>query len=144
MALSRRSPFGLLKDLERQLEDNLPSDEGGSNGSSLTSWSPKVDVYEESDNIVFELEAPGVDKDNIDISIEDNRLTVQGERSEENVDTDSREYYRSERFYGSFKRSFALPDAIDTENVSASHDNGVLRVTLPKVEQSRRKSIEIE
>lgn len=144
MALSRRSPFGLLKDLERQLEDSLRSENGGSGDTSITSWSPKVDVFEEGNDIVFEVEAPGVDKDDIDINIEDNRLTIQGERVSENEWEDSRDYYRSERFYGTFQRSFALPDAIDADSVQAEYDGGVLNITLPKSETSKRKSIEIQ
>jgi len=144
MAIRRRSPFGLLRDLERQLEESVRGENGDSSDSSLTSWSPKVDAYEEGNNLVFEVEAPGVSKDDIDISIEDNRLTIQGERTGEKEWDDTRDYYRSERFYGSFQRSFTLPDAIDTDNVRAEYDNGVLKITLPKVEQSSRQSIEIE
>jgi HSP20 family protein len=144
MALRRRSPFGLLRDLERQLEDRIRGQEDGDDQNSITSWSPKVDVYEEDSNIVFEVEAPGVDKDDIDISIEDNRLTIKGERREASESEEDRDYYRSERFYGTFQRSFTLPDKVDTEDVSARYDNGLLHVTLPKRTRSTSTTIEIE
>lgn len=144
MALARRSPFGLLRDLERQLDDAFKGDNGSSSEPSLSRWSPKVDVYEEGDNIVFEIEAAGVNKDDIDISIEDNRLVIRGERREERKTDEDRDYYRSERFFGTFQRSFALPDTIDADAVEASYDDGVLNVSLPKAEEARRKSIEIE
>jgi len=143
MALSRRSPFRLLRDLDRQLSDVLPEEDGESQ-TSITRWSPKVDIYEQGENIVFEVEAPGVEKDDIDISIEENRLVIQGERTEQKEWDDDRNYYRSERFYGNFQRSFALPEAIDAAEVTATYDDGVLKVTLPKVASSQSQSIQIQ
>lgn len=144
MALARRSPFGLLRDLEQQLDDAFSSGDGNSSETGLSRWSPKVDVFEENENIVFEIEAPGVNKDDIDISIEDNRLVIQGERREQREAGEERDYYRSERFFGTFQRSFTLPDTIDAESVEALYDDGVLTVSLPKAEQAQRKTIDIK
>jgi HSP20 family protein len=149
MAILRRGPFRQIRELERQLDDLVSGESGDRdrNGDStaLTSWSPRVDVYEEGDNLVFELDAPGLNKDDLDVSIEDNRLTVTGERREEkNVEDEDRNYFRSERVYGKFKRSFALPDSIDHEAISANYDNGVLKVTAPQTAESSTKSIQVE
>ncbi|MFB6355972.1 MAG: Hsp20/alpha crystallin family protein [bacterium] len=144
MTLARQRPVRLLKDLDRQLNQLFPWEDDDNTETAMTTWSPKVDVYEEDDNLVFELEAPGVDKDDIDVSIEDNRLTIKGERREEKeVGGDERDYYRSERFFGSFQRSFALPDKVDVEDIDARYDNGVLTVSLPKASEARKTTIEI-
>jgi len=147
MALMRRgTPFRGLRNLERQLEDMFPwrSDEGEEE-AALSAWSPRVDIYEEGDNLIFECEAPGVNKDDIDVSVENNRLTITGERREEKtVEDEDRNYYRSEQRFGTFQRAFSLPDGVDTEAINASYDNGVLKVTVPEGAQPSRESIEIE
>ncbi|MFP4687304.1 MAG: Hsp20/alpha crystallin family protein [bacterium] len=140
--MRRRSPLGGLLDLQKRLEDIFPWDEEGE--TTLTTWRPRVDVYEEGDNIVFECEAPGVDKNDIDVSIEDNRLTISGNRHEEKtVEKEDRDYYRSERFFGEFQRTFTLPEGVDAEQVNANFDNGVLKVVLPKAPEAKKRSIEI-
>lgn len=146
MAILRRGPMRTLRQLERQLDDAFPGDgnERDEQSSALTKWSPRVDVYEEGDELVFELDAPGVNKDALDVSLEENRLTVSGERREEkNVEDDERNYFRSERVYGQFKRSFALPDAVDTERIEANFNEGVLTVRVPKLEDSPSRKVEI-
>lgn len=143
MTLARRSPFGLLRDLQQQLDDAFSDEAAPPPEDGLSRWSPKVDVFEENENIVFEIEAPGVNKDDLDISIEDNRLVIRGERREQREAGEDRDYYRSERFFGTFQRSFSLPDTIDAESVEASYDDGVLTVSLPKAAEAQRKSIEI-
>ena len=140
--LSRRSPLGNLMELENRLGDLFSWDEGDE--SALTVWRPRVDVYEEGDNIIFECEAAGVNKDDIDVSIENNRLTISGTRHEEKtIEKEDRDYYRSERVYGAFQRTFTLPEGVDAEQVNANFNNGVLMVTLPKAPEAKKKSIEI-
>ncbi len=140
--LRRRTPFGGLLDLEKKLEDLFAAGDGEE--SSLTAWRPRVDVFEEGNNIVFECEAPGINKEDIDVSIENNRLTISGERREEKtIEEDERNYYRSERLFGSFQRTFTLPEGVDAEQVNAHFKNGVLRVELPKAAEAKKKSIEI-
>lgn len=146
MAILRSSPFRQLRELERQLDDLMrDGDQDNKNNSqAITGWSPRVDVYEESDDLVFEVDAPGIHKDDLDVSIEDNRLTISGERREEkNVEEEDRNYFRSERVYGQFQRSFALPDAVDAEQVQASYDDGVLTVRAPRVEESTSQNVQI-
>lgn len=146
MAILRRSPFRQLRELERQLDDLIRNGDQDEQDQSqaITGWSPRVDVYEQNDELVFEVDAPGIHKDDLDVSIEDNRLTISGERREEkNVEDSDRNYFRSERVYGQFQRSFALPDAIDADQVAASYDDGVLTVRAPKVEDSTTQSVQI-
>lgn len=147
MAILRRGPMRTLRQLERQLDDVFSGDgseRDEQSSTALTKWSPRVDVYEEGDELVFELDAPGVNKNDLDVSLEENRLTVSGERREEkNVEDDERTYFRSERVYGQFKRSFALPDAVDTERIEANFSEGVLTVRVPKLEDSPSRKVEI-
>ena len=146
MAIRRRrgwSPLGNLLDLDKQLSQMFG--EGEESGTSMATWSPRVDVYESGDDLVFECEAPGVNKDDIDVSVENNRLTISGERREEKeAGGDDRDYYRTERLYGRFQRSFALPDGVDASDISAQYDEGVLKITLPQGAQTQRQSIDIE
>lgn len=148
MAILRRGPFRQLRKLERQLDDLFAGDtevEDQESSPSLTDWSPRVDVYEENDELVFEVDAPGINKDDLDVSINDNRLQISGERREErDVDEEARNYFRAERVYGSFKRSFALPDrAGDPDQINARYEDGVLTVRVPRMEESTSESIQI-
>ncbi|MFB6344675.1 MAG: Hsp20/alpha crystallin family protein [bacterium] len=146
MAILRRNPFRKLRDLERQLDDMFRKEESDdTNGSqAISGWSPRVDVYEEGNDLVFELDAPGLHKDDLDVSIEDNRLTIRGERREEkDVEDEDRNYYRSERIYGQFQRSFALPDKVEASEIDASYDDGVLTVRAPQTAESTSESIQI-
>ena len=94
---------------------------------SLGSWAPAVDIFEQDGNIVLKAELPGVDPKDVDVRVENNVLTLRGERKlESEVQKDS--YHRVERAYGSFSRSFTLPNAVDTEKIKADYRDGVLRV----------------
>ncbi len=143
--LSRRrggSPLGNLLDLDKRLSQMFGDDEE----TSVAAWSPNVDIYEKGDDLVFECEAPGVDRDDIEVRVENNRLVIKGERHEEKEAGDEeRDYYRVERLYGTFQRMFALPEGVKAEDISAEYNDGVLRVTLPKgARQSQQKTIEIK
>lgn len=143
MAILRRDPFENLRNLEKQLSQVFQNEENEDQPSNgLTSWRPRVDVYEENDELVFEVDASGIDKDDLDVSIEDNRLTIRGERKAEHEQS-NRDYYRSERVYGTFQRSFALPDSIAEEDVSASYDNGVLTISTPLSQTAEKRSVPI-
>lgn len=142
MALMRRSPTSLLEDFNRRMENLL----GEGNGTGeLSTWRPRTDVYQDGDELVFEVEAPGIARDDLDVSIEGNRLTLSGERREEkDVEEGDRNYYRSERFYGSFQRSYTLPGEVDPGDVEAQFDNGILTVRVPRPHGVGQHSIEIE
>src|SRR5690349_19133395 len=96
---------------------------------TTTSFAPAVDIYEDEHNIALKLEVPGIDEKDIDVRIENNTLTVHGERKFEKEEKEEN-YRRIERQYGSFTRTFTLPNTVDTESVSATYEKGVLKITL--------------
>ena len=106
-------------------------------------WTPPVDIVENENELILTADVPGVSMDDIDIKIEDGTLTLSGSRKFENEVKDGG-YHRIERAYGTFQRAFTLPDSIDTEKVGASFDNGVLKVTLPKKEIAKPRSIKVQ
>jgi HSP20 family protein len=106
-------------------------------------WHPKVDIFEEADQIVMKAELPGVEKDKIAIDVDGRVLTVKGERSSDNeVKEDN--YYRRERSYGRFERSFTLPDETDSEKIRADYKDGVLTLNIPKPASSQTKQITVQ
>ncbi|MDX9703844.1 MAG: Hsp20/alpha crystallin family protein [Candidatus Auribacterota bacterium] len=106
-------------------------------------FAPEVDITGNDDEITIKADLPGIDAKNVKIDVRDNVLTITGERKEEN-EKKEKNYYRSERFFGTFQRSFALPDGLDQEKVKASYKNGVLTVAIPKSEKVKPKQISIE
>ncbi len=107
-----------------------------------TSW-PKVDIEESDAGYMIHADLPGLDKDAVKITIENGTLLIEGEKKAESRREKDR-YYHLERSYGKFSRSFALPDEVDSQKISASMKNGVLELTLPKSEQAKPKSIEVK
>lgn len=104
--------------------------------------SPKVDIFDDGGSFIVSAELPGVSKDDLDIDLRNNRLTIRGKKSVENrEETDG--YVRAERSHGSFERSFFLDDKVDAENIKAEHKDGVLRLTLPRKREEVSKKIEI-
>jgi HSP20 family protein len=106
------------------------------------SFVPPVDVYEDEHNLVLKLEVPGVNEENLDIQVENNTLTVKGEKVFEKEEKEEN-FHRIERRYGSFLRTFRLPNTVDTENVEAHYDKGVLKVTLAKKAEAKPKQIKV-
>jgi HSP20 family protein len=105
-------------------------------------WSPAVDIYEKDGTIVLKAELPGIEPKDVDVRVENNILTLKGERRfEAEVQQDS--YQRVERAYGTFSRSFTLPTVVDTDNIKAEFKDGVLRMSLPKKEEAKPKQISI-
>lgn len=105
-------------------------------------WSPPVEVSEKEGVLDFQVELPGIDEKSIHINVEDGNLIFSGERSLEKVE--GSETLRCERWYGKFHRSFSLPEYADTENISAELKNGLLRVSIPKKEEAKRKIIDVK
>ncbi len=105
-------------------------------------WSPALDVFEDSDHFHVSCELPGMKKEAIDITWHDGTLTVSGERKNEREAKEG-ESFRSERYFGRFQRSVTLPTSIDAEKVSASYEDGVLLIKLPKTEEAKPKQIQI-
>ena len=106
------------------------------------SWAPAVDIYEQEGNIVLKAELPGVDPKDVDVRVENNVLTLRGERKLES-DVKKEGYHRVERAYGTFSRSFTLPNVVDTEKIKAEYKDGVLQVTLPQREEAKPKQIQV-
>lgn len=111
-------------------------------GSYGTFWGPAVDIVEQDDAYIVEAELPGLTKNDVKISIEGNILTIRGEKRQEKK-SEERNYHRTERVYGSFTRSFTLPSSVKTDKIEAHYQNGVLTITLPKVEEAKPKAIEV-
>jgi HSP20 family protein len=116
--------------------------EGPEEALTTTSFAPPVDIYEDEHNITLKLEVPGIDEKDIDVRIDNNTLTVHGERK---VEKDEKEenFRRIERQYGSFTRSFALPSSVDTGQVNADYNQGVLKITLAKKAEAKPKQIKV-
>lgn len=105
-------------------------------------WAPSVDIFEDKDRLILEAELPGMKREDFEISVENNVITLSGERKFEKR-TEGDNYHRVERSYGSFNRSFTLPQTVTADGATAEFDNGVLRVSLPKREETKARKIEI-
>jgi HSP20 family protein len=105
-------------------------------------WSPAVDIYEKDGTIVLKAELPGIEPKDVDVRVENNILTLKGERRFE-AEVQQESYQRVERAYGAFSRSFTLPTVVDTDNIKAEFKDGVLRMSLPKKEEAKPKQISI-
>jgi HSP20 family protein len=116
--------------------------EGRDESLSTSSFAPAVDVYEDEHDVTLKIEVPGIDEKDIDVRIENNILTVHGERKLEKEEKEEN-YRRIERQYGSFTRTFNLPTTVDTESVSANYDKGVLKVKLAKKTEAKPKQIKV-
>ena len=104
---------------------------------------PLVDVFEEKDDIVVKAEVPGIDKDNIEVTLSDSTLTIKGEKKKQE-EVKEENYYRSERHYGSFVRAVELPKEVHADKVKASFKNGILEVRMPKTEEAKAKEIKVK
>jgi HSP20 family protein len=112
------------------------------NETVARAWSPRVDILENESSYQVTAELPGVKKDDVSITVENNLLTLKGERKFEK-DVNKEQYHRIERAYGTFARSFTLPNRVSQEQVQAKFDNGLLTITIPKAAEARPKKIEI-
>lgn len=106
-------------------------------------WSPAVDIYETENDLVFKADLPDVDLKDIDVRVENQTLTISGQRQFEKAES-SKGYHRIERSYGNFQRSFAVPNTFDTEKIAAAFKNGVLTVSLPKKEAAKPRQVKVE
>jgi HSP20 family protein len=145
MSIVRYDPFRDLRTLQEEVNRLFSTNMTrtfGDEGIARGAWAPSVDIYENKDQIVLEAELPGMKQEDFDLSIENNVITLRGERRfEKTEDTDN--YHRVERSYGSFTRSFTLPQTVSSEGAKAEYNNGVLRVTLPKREEAKARRIEV-
>jgi HSP20 family protein len=126
-----RRPFGrpFWSNMPKMMEDIEPA--------------PSVDIYEEGDNIILKSEMPGMSKEDIEVNLTDDTITLSGEKKKEEK-IEKKNYYRFERSFGSFKRSFALPSEVQSDNAKASFKNGVLEIKIPKSEAAKKKEKKIK
>jgi HSP20 family protein len=146
MAMERWGPFRELEEMERRMQDlfrrpfvssvwrRLPTVERG--------WTPPIEMFEKEDKFIVRAELPGMKKEEIDVSIVGDTLTIKGERKAE-TEVKEENYYCCERCYGSFLRSITLPTAIDIKKVEANYQNGVLELVLPKALEVKPQKIEV-
>jgi len=143
MAITRWDPFREVVALQNRMNSlfgnlNTESDSPLTTGSFV----PAVDVYEDEKKVVLKLEVPGIAEKDLDVRVENNTLTVKGERKFENEEKEEN-FHRIERRYGSFYRSFTLPSTVDTENVDAKYEAGVLKLELKKKPEAQPKQIKV-
>ncbi len=112
-------------------------------GDTLAGWIPAVDVTEDNETVRVMAELPGVKPENVKITMENNVLTIRGEKNQENR-TDAERVQRYERSYGVFERSFAVPTTVDADRITATYEHGVLTVSLPKAERAKPRAIEVK
>ena len=146
MQLVRWNPmndmFNFRRPLSRVFDDFFPQNTTTKDGSLTWGWNPVVDIYDNENSIVFKAELPGVSKKDIEIDIKDRVLTLKGERSADNeVNEDN--YYRRERTYGRFERSFTLPANVDSDKIKADYNDGVLKIEVPKPENQKPKQVTV-
>lgn len=135
--LMRRSPF--RTDFDRIFGELFMED----NGDSPTVWRPRVDISETESDFRVTADLPGVTKDEVNVNFEDDTLVISGERKQEST-TEETNYYRTERIYGRFSRSFTFPKGIEIDKISAKFDNGVLEVSVPKTAESKPRKISVK
>jgi HSP20 family protein len=138
-------PFQSLRRLNSFLDEAFTSwpIQREENGTLTASWTPAVDVFEDKDSVKIVAELPGVKPEDVKLSIENNVLTLRGEKKQVAEEKTER-VHRYERAYGFFERSFALPNTVDAERAEARYDTGLLTIQLPKVERARPREIEVK
>jgi HSP20 family protein len=146
MALIRWEPTRELHTIQQEMNrlfgTAFDAQGGAGNGTSPSRWIPAMDLVEQGDHFVLRADLPGVDENAVTVELEDNVLTISGERKSEH-ETRKDGYYRIERASGSFSRSLTLPEGIDPESIKASFEKGVLEVTVPKPEQRKPRRVAI-
>ncbi len=145
MAIIRWDPFRdliTLREKMNRLFEEAFTTRGEEKDLVASTWTPSVDIYETENALILSAEVPGIDEKDIEIKIEDSTLTLKGERKFEK-ETKEENYHRIERAYGSFYRSFTLPHYIDQDNIKAEHENGVLKITMPKKPELKPRKVKI-
>ncbi len=146
MAIIRWDPFRdlvtLRERMNRLFEDAVSTARSEEKDMISSTWAPAVDIYEDEKQLVLTAEIPGIEEKDVEIKIEDNTLSIHGERKLEK-ETREENYHRIERAYGSFYRSFTLPNHIDQDNIQAEHENGVLKISMPKKPELQPRKVKI-
>src|SRR5208282_4915465 len=142
MAITRWDPFREVVALQNRMNSLFRDLNDGESPMTTASFVPAVDVYEDEKKVVLKLEVPGIEEKDLDVSVENNTLTVKGERKFEEEEKEEN-FHCIERRYGSFYRAFTLPSTVDTESVTASYNAGVLKLELKKKPEAQPKQIKV-
>lgn len=138
-----RNVSSLQNEIDRVFDRFFPSRDRDEEGPSQEAvWRPRMDLIETDDSYRIHLDMPGMNRDELTISYQDNELVISGERANDRLSEDE-EYVRVERSFGHFRRAFTLPRTVDEEKISATYENGVLTITVPKTEKVKPRQIEI-
>jgi HSP20 family protein len=146
MALIRWEPAREINSLQSEMNrlfNTFFDTPTGANGGTLRRWVPAMDLVETDDHFVLRADLPGLSEEDVSIELEDNVLTVSGERKTENEERNEG-FYRVERAYGAFSRSLTLPEGVDPDAVEAAFDKGVLEVRIPKPEERKPRKVQIK
>jgi len=133
----------LQDEINRLFDDSITQTDGSDEDLSTCAWRPAVDVYETPDGVVLKAELPGISRENVSIELKGNVLTITGERPAENA-ADEKDYYRQERCFGSFHRSFTLRDVIDPEKIKAKFKDGILEIEIKRPEEEKPRHIKVD
>lgn len=145
LEFERWSPdfFGIQREVNRLFDTFFRGGLQADEAFGTSYWMPAVDIAENDNQYVVKVELPGVDKDDVKVTLESNILTIRGEKKEEKEEK-GKSIHRLERCYGSFQRSFALPSTVKSDKIDAAYKDGILMVTLPKTEETKTKQIEVK
>ncbi|HEY1897260.1 MAG TPA: Hsp20/alpha crystallin family protein [Terracidiphilus sp.] len=142
MTITRWDPFREVVALQNRVNNLFRDMNDGDSPLTAASFVPAVDIYEDSKKVVLKLEVPGINEKDLDIRVENNTLTVKGERKFEKEEKEEN-FHRIERRYGTFYRAFTLPSTVDTEHVQANYENGILKLELSKKPEAQPKQIKV-
>ena len=142
MAISRWDPFREVVALQNRVNSLFREMNDGDSPLTTASFVPAVDIYEDSNKVVLKLEVPGIEEKDLDIRVENNTLTVKGERKFEKEEKEEN-FHRIERRYGTFYRAFTLPSTVDAEHINANYNAGVLKLELSKKPEAQPKQIKV-
>lgn len=144
MPITRWDPFREVVSLQNRMNSLFRDLSGNENNDVLTaaSFVPAVDIYEDEHKVVLKLEVPGIKQEDLDVRVENNTLTVRGERKFDKEEKEEN-FHRIERRYGSFYRAFTLPTTVDTEHIEAGYDAGILQLSLQKKAEAKPKQIKV-
>ncbi len=144
--ISSLSPFSFIEDLQADLDsffgNSLISYSPSNQGTLTSNWLPSTDIHDLGNQLLVKTDLPGIDKKDLDVSVEGNTLFIRGEKKHEEATKDFG-HIRSERFFGSFERALPLTEDIDASKIDASYKDGVLTVTVPRKEEAKQKQIKV-
>jgi HSP20 family protein len=144
MTLVRFDPFRDLSQLQNRVNRLFTDSRAtGLEEDAFQNWAPAVDIFERGDNLILSAELPGVRREELDLKVEGNVLTLRGERLRDKT-VQEEQYHRVERSYGTFSRSFTLPSTVDSSRIEARFKDGILEVVLPKAEDAKPKKIDVQ